>query len=190
MNTFSTALFLHIIGSLGVSAALGVEWIGMSQIQRMTVPKEIFAILQIVKSTNRLGFISMLVTVMTGFYMVLEAIGFVPWIIVVLAALFLVIALSRTLTAPRMTAIGRTLTTEKDPVSQAFRDLVNDPVLWISLYTRVTIVLGIIFLKIATPGWVGSLLTISIAILLGIASALARFRTVRARKASADTGSD
>src|SRR5512143_1092647 len=110
MNTFSTALFLHIIGSLGVCAALGVEWIGMSQIQWMTVPREIFAILQIIKSTNRLGFISMLVTVMTGFYMVLEAIGFVPWIIVVLAALFLVIALSRTLTAPRMAAIGRTLT--------------------------------------------------------------------------------
>ena len=34
MNIFSIVLFLHIVGALGVSVALGLEWIGMSQIQK------------------------------------------------------------------------------------------------------------------------------------------------------------
>ena len=184
MNSFSIALFLHIVGALGVSVALGLEWIGMSQIRRATVPKEIRAILGLVKSTNRFGFISMLAALITGFYMVLTAVGWVPWILVTLGALVFVIVLTRALTVPRMAAIGRILATEKDPVSQTFHNLVNDPVLWISIQTRVAIVLGIVFLKVATPDLGGSLLTMCVAIVIGIASALPMSRRAGAHEAS------
>src|SRR5574342_1005516 len=102
MNIFSIALFLHIVGALGVSVALGLEWIGLSQIRRATVPAEIGAFLRVVQSTTRFGFISMLSTVITGIYMVLAAVGWTPWILVVIGALILVIVLTRVLTAPRM----------------------------------------------------------------------------------------
>ena len=84
MNIFSIVLFLHIVGALGVSVALGLEWIGLSQIRRSTVPEEIRAILRVVKSTTRFGFVSMLSTVITGMYMVLTALGWIPWILVVI----------------------------------------------------------------------------------------------------------
>ena len=80
MNNYSIALFLHIVGALGVSVTLGLEWIGLSQIRRAIVPEEIRAILGVVKSTNRLGFASMLITVLTGIYMVLKEWGWVPWL--------------------------------------------------------------------------------------------------------------
>jgi hypothetical protein len=118
MNNYSIALFLHIVGALGVSVALGLEWIGLSQIRKAIVPEEIRAILGVVKSTNRLGFISMLTTVLTGIYMVLKVWGWVPWILVVLGALVLVIVLSRAATGPRMAAIEQVLPMEKGPVSQ------------------------------------------------------------------------
>ena len=38
MNIFSIALFLHIVGALGVSVALGLEWLGLSQIRKTTWP--------------------------------------------------------------------------------------------------------------------------------------------------------
>lgn len=186
MNTFSIALFLHIVGALGVSVALGLEWIGLSQIRRATVPEEIRAILKVVKTTTRFGFVSMLSTVITGIYMVLAALGWVPWILVVIAALVLVIVLTRVLTAPRMAAIGQALAMEKGSVSQAFHDLMKDPILWISIQTRVAIVLGIIFIKVATPELGGSLLTIGVAIVLGIASALPMRRPVPANEGSTD----
>jgi hypothetical protein len=186
MSTFSIALFLHIMGALGVSVALGLEWIGMSQIRRTTAPQEIRAILKIVQSTAQFGFASMLSTVITGFYMVLNGVGWVPWILVVLGALLLVIVLTRALTAPRMAAIGRALGMEKGSVSPAFHNLMNDRMLWISIQTRVAIVLGIILLKIATPGLSGSLLTIGVAIVLGIFSTLPMRRSVRAQETTAD----
>jgi hypothetical protein len=186
MSIFSIALFLHIVGALGVSIALGLEWIGLSQIRRATVPGEIRAILKLVQSTTRFGFASMVSTVITGIYMALAAIGWVPWLVVVIGALVLLIVLTRVLTAPRMTAIGHVLAMDKGSVSQTFQNLMNDPMLWISLQTRAAIVLGIIFLKIATPGLASALLTIGIAIVLGIASALPMHRSSQTSQGSAD----
>jgi hypothetical protein len=186
MSIFSIALFLHIVGALGVSMALGLEWIGLSHVRRATVLEEIRTILMVVKGTTRFGFVSMLATAITGFYMVLNGVGWVPWILVVLGALLLVIGLTRVLTAPRMAAISRALAMEKGLVSPALHNLLNDRMLWISIQTRMAVVLGIIFLKIATPGLSGALLTISAAIALALASSLPMPRRVRAQKTTTD----
>jgi len=186
MNGFSIALFLHILGALGVSIALGVEWLGMSQIRKSTAPEEISILLRVVESTTRFGFVSMLTTVITGVYMVLAALGWIPWILVVIGALVILIVLTRALTVPRMAVIGKTLATEKEPVSQIFLNLIQDPMLWISIQTRVAIILGIIFLKIAKPDLVGSLVTIGLALFLGISSALPMRRPKQAHAESTD----
>lgn len=181
MNTYSIALFLHIVGSLGVSVALGLEWIGMAQIRKAKVSEEIPPVLGMVKSTSRLGFISMLATVLTGLFMVLTVLGWLPWIIVVLGALVMAIVISARLTIPRMAAIGRALAVEHGPVSQTLHNLVNQPILWASIQIRVAIVIGIVFLKIARPNLGGSLLTMLVAVVLGIASALPAFRQMRVK---------
>lgn len=186
MNIFSIVLFLHIVGALGVSVALGLEWIGLSQIRRSTVADEIRAILKVVSSTTRFGFISMLSTVITGMYMVLAAVGWTPWLLVVIGALVLMIAVTRALTAPRMAWIGKAFAADKGSVPHGFHNLMNDPMLWISIQTRVALILGIIFLKIATPGLGGSLLTIGVAVVLGILSALPMRRSVRTHVESTD----
>ena len=184
MSNFSIALFFHIVGALGVSVALGLEWIGLFQIRRATVPQEIRAILKVVSSTTRFGFASMLATVITGIYMVMAAVGWVPWLLVVIGALVLVIVLTRALTAPRLAAIGQALAVERESVSQSFHSLMQDPILWISIQTRVAIILAIILLKIATPGLGASLLTVGVAIVLGILSALPMRRPLQAYEGS------
>jgi uncharacterized membrane protein len=108
------------------------------------------------------------------------------WIIVTVGSLVLVIALAQGVTTPRMAAIGRALVTEKGPGSQNFHNLANHPLLWISIQTRVAIALGIVFLKIAKPDLGGSLLTIGVAIILGLASALPISRRERVQESSAD----
>ena len=186
MSIYSIALFLHIVGALVFFLVLGLEWIGLSQIRSAIVPEEVHAIVGIVKSTNRLGFPSMLTTVVTGIYMWLTVWRGVAWILVVLGALVLEIVLFVTLTVPRMAAMEKALTTEKRPVSPTFHNLANQPILWISAQTRVAIVLGIIYLKIAKPDLVGSLLTIGVAIVLGLATTLPVLRREPAQEGSAD----
>ena len=185
MSNYSIAVFLHIVGALGFFVVLGMEWIGLAQVRRAKLPDEARAILGMVKSADRLGFISMPITIITGIYMLVTVWGWVPWIIVVLGALVLEIVLFVVLAKPRMATIEQALAAETEFVSQTFHDLVNDPILWISIRTRVAIILGIVFLKIATPDLRGSLLTIGIAIVLGLASAVPIFRLERVQAGSA-----
>src|SRR5512147_1083297 len=184
MNAYSIALFLHIVGAVGFFVALGLEWTGVWQIRSAMTPQQVRGWMMILKSVRKVGFISMLTTVITGIYMMVTVWGGEAWIIVTVGSLVLMIALAQVVTAPRMMAIGRALATEKVPLSQTFYSLANHPLLWISIQTRVAIALGIIFLKIAKPDWGGSLITIGVAIVLGVATALPIFRRERAQTAS------
>jgi len=186
MSIYSIALFLHITGALGLSAALGLEWTSLRQIRNAVFPEQVRGWMGILKSTNMLGFPSMLTTVITGIYMMLIVWGWAPWIIVTIGSLVLMILLSVALSKPRMVAIGRALAKEKGSLSQNFHNLVNHPILRISIQTRVAIVLAIVFLKIAKPDLGGSLLTIGVAIVLGLASALPMPRRERVQARSTD----
>jgi hypothetical protein len=140
----------------------------------------------ILKNVRKFGFVSMLATVITGFYMMLAVWGGEPWLIVTLGSLVLVIAIAQVVTGPRMAAIGRALATEKGSFSNTFHSLANHPLLWISIQTRAAIALGIIFLKIAKPDLAGSMLTIGVAIVLGVASAFPVVRRERVQEGPAD----
>jgi hypothetical protein len=140
----------------------------------------------ILKSVQKFGFASMLSAVVTGFYMMVTVWGRVSWLIVTLGSLVLVIALSLAVTRPRMVAVGRALAMGKGSLSPTFHSLADHPLLWISIQSRVAIALGIIFLKIAKPDLGGSLLTIGVAIVLGLASALPMPRRERVQEGPAD----
>jgi hypothetical protein len=172
MSIYTIVLFVHIVGALGFFLALGLEWTGLWQIRSAMTTEQVRPWMGIFKSVRKVGFGSMATTVVTGLYLMLAVWGSVAWIIVTLGAIVLMIALAQVVTAPRMAAIGRALATEKGALSGAFQALTKNPLLWVSIQTRVAIALGIVFLKVAKPGLGESLLTLGIAIILGIASAL------------------
>ena len=186
MNDYSIALFLHIVGALGYIVALSLEWTGLRQIRSAVTPEHVRSWMGIFKKIRKMGFAAMLTTVITGIYMMLTDVGGEAWIIVTMGSLALVIALSQVLTAPRMAAIGRTLATEKGLFSPTYRSLVTNPLLWISIQTRVAIALAIVFLKTVQPDVGGSLLTVGAAIVLGFVSALPMYRHERAQERSAE----
>jgi hypothetical protein len=186
MNNYSITLFVHIVGVVGFFVALGLEWTGLSQIRKAMTLEQVRAWMGILKNVRKVGFVSMLTTVVTGIYMMVTGWGGEPWLIVTVGSLVLVIALAQGITAPRMAAIGQALASEKGPLSKTFHSLANNPLLWISIQTRVAIALGIIFLKTVKPGWGGSLLIVGIAIVLGFASALYIPRRERVQARSTD----
>ncbi len=185
MSDYAIALFLHIVGALGFSVALGLEWAGLLQIRSAKAPEQVRPWMGILKSARKVGFASMLTTVISGLYMMAAIWGAVAWLIVVVGALVLVIVLSLVLTGPRMAAIGRGLATEKGLLSQTFHSLTNHPLLWVSIQTRVAITLGIVFLKVVKPDLAGSLFTIGVAIVLGLASVLVMPRREQAQERAA-----
>jgi len=186
MDAYSIVLFVHIVGVLGLFVALGLERTGLRQIRSAAVPEQVRAWMGIFKSTRGMGFAAMGTTVITGIYMLLADTGLVPWLYVSIGALVLVILLSVVLTGPRMVAIGQAMVMGKGTLSSNFHILANHPLLWISIQTRIAIALGIVFLKITKPSLGGSLLTIGVAIVLGIVSALPVSSRERVQEGSAD----
>lgn len=176
MNDYSIALFLHIAGTLMFFVALGLEWTGLKQIGSAASPELVRAWMRISKSTRGIGIASMLAILISGFYMTARVWGFRGWIIVTLGALVLGVVLSLALTGPRMKAVGQAMAAQGKPGTPGIQSLANHPLLWISIQVRVAIALGIILLKIAKPDLGGSLLTIGVAILVGITAAYPAFR--------------
>jgi hypothetical protein len=172
MSGYAIALFLHIVGALGIFVALGLEWTGLRQMRSAMSAEPVRAWMGILQSTQKVGFVSMLAAVVSGVYMMATAWGGAAWLIVTLASLVLVIALSAALTRPRMAAMGRALAAPKWLDRANWQRLANHPLLWASIQTRVAIALAIIFLKIAKPDLGGSLAVMGVAIVLGLASAL------------------
>jgi len=163
MSTYSIALFVHIVGALVLFAALTFEWVGLRHFRNSAHSEQIRAWLGVINGASKTGFPSMFVTVITGVYMMVKIRRWTPWLAVTIGGLALMIILARA-AAPRLKTLGRSLET------------VNDPLLWVSVQTRSAIALGIIFLKIVKPDWIGSLLTIGIAVVLGIGSAFSMSR--------------
>ncbi len=182
MNVYTIALFLHVVGALGLFIALGLQWTSLRQIQGATTSEQIRESMRMYKGVGRFGMASMLMVLVFGIYMAVVAWRGAAWTAVALGSVVLIIIIMNVLSRPRIAAIERTLTTEKGPLSPALHNLANDSRLWISMETRIAIALGIIFLMTAKPNMVGSLLTIGVAIVLGLALSLPMVRRKRAQE--------
>jgi hypothetical protein len=111
--------------------------------------------------------------------------GGAAWISIAMAALILIVVLGAALTGPRMAAIVRAAATENGSLSHTFRQRLYHPLLWTSLQVRVAIALGIVFLMTIKPALSGALLTMGVAVILGLASALPMWSRSRIKEPAA-----
>lgn len=169
MTFYTVALFLHIVGALGLFVALGLEWVSLWHLKRATLTEEAHPWLSVFTSLRRIYPASWMAILLPGFYMMATVWGGAAWITIALAAIILIAVLGAVLTGPRMMAVGRAVVSESGALSPAFRQRLDDPLLWISIQTRIAIALGIVFLMTTKPGLVGSLLAIGVAAILGVA---------------------
>lgn len=174
MTIYAIALFLHIVGALGIFVALGLEWVSLYQLRRATTAEQLREWLPIAAGMRRVGMPSMLLAIVTGGYMMNTAWGMASWISVALVALVLLIVVAMAVTRPRRVAIAQAVTTERGPLSPTLRQRLQDPFLWASIQTRAAIALALIFLMAVKPGLQGALLTLGVAIIFGLAAAWPR----------------
>ena len=172
MNYYLIAKFAHIVGALGIFAALGVEWLSLINLRRVTGMPQIRDWMRVRAGIQRLGGISMVAILISGFYMM--AVGRIgaAWLIVAFWSLIVLALLGVFLTGRRMRIIQQSIGTDNDADAPTVHQGLRQPVLWIVLQTRVALALGIVFLMTLKPDLIGSLLTLGIATVLGLASAL------------------
>jgi hypothetical protein len=170
MTIYSIALFLHIVGTLGLFIALGLEWTSLLYLRRASMIEPAREWLNAFSSLRRVTLTSLGIILLSGFYMMHTTWGGVAWISIALAAMILIGALGA-FNLRRMAAIERAAAAESGALSSAFRQRLYNPLLWTTIQIRVAIVLGIVFLMTVKPGLEGALWTIGVAVILGLASA-------------------
>ena len=182
MTDYSLALFLHIVGALGLFVALGLEWTSLLYLQRVTTTEQAREWLRVFGLLRWVGPISLGAILLSGFYMTATTWGGTPWISIGMGAMILIAVLGGALTGPRLMAVGRAAGAESGVLSGAFRQRLHDPLLWTSIQTRIAVALGIVFLMTVKPEMGTALLTMGVALILGLASAWPRWSRSRTKE--------
>ncbi len=179
MTTYSIALFLHIVGAIIYFVAVGLEQASLMSLRRSTLVEPAREWLNVFSWLRRLGPLSMILILLSGFYMMATTLGWTAWIIMALISMVLIAVIGGAVAGPRMGAIGQMMAKESGAMSSALRQRLNDPLFSISMQVRTAIALGIVFLMTVKPDLIGSLITLFVAIILGFIVALPALRLMR-----------
>ena len=179
MTLYPVALFLHIVGALGLFTALALEWTSLRQLRRAATAEQAREWLGAVRLVRLVGPASLVVLLVPGLYMTATAWGWVPWITVALGAMALLPPLGA-FNGLRLARIGPVVAAEQGPLSPGVRRRLREPLLWTSVQTRAALVLGIVFLMTVKPDLSGALLTVGTAVVLGLAASWPAWGRARA----------
>ena len=188
ISIYSVALFLHIVGALGLFVALGLEWTSLSYLRRAATVEQAREWLSIFNVQRWINPISWLAILIPGFYMAATAWRATAWTSIALGSVVLLIVLGVALTGRRMAPIGQSVAAESGPIPSTLRQRLDDPLLWASLRIRTAIALGIVFLMTVKPDLLGSLLTIGVASVLGVVFSLPAWGRGREKGQAKQTG--
>lgn len=171
MNSYTITLFVHILAALGFFITLGLEWVSLSQARQALTTEQLRTWLRVAQGSYRVGMPSMLVLLFSGGYM-MRVWGHAAWLLVAFGALVLLMLLVLTCIRPRVAAITQALAIEQSAISPSLYQQLQHPQLWLALYIRFAIALAIVFLMTVKPALPNALLSLGVASLLGLVTAL------------------
>jgi hypothetical protein len=180
---YQVALYFHILGAFGLTAAITVEAIGLRGLRGATRRDDALMWLGISRGiVTRLAPASLGLILVSGLYMTATTWGPRGWIATALVSLVLLAIVGAFGTGMRMARIGPAVGASQGPLSDELRSRLRDPILLTSLWVRSAIVLGIALLMTLKPSGLASLVMIVLAVGIGL---LAGLLTGRSRHAYA-----
>ena len=188
MSVYPIAVFLHVVGALGLFVAMGLEWVIVARLRLAETAAQAREWLGLLGVIRWLSPGSMAAILLAGIYMAATVWGGVGWIVVALVALLLLPPLGA-LTLRRLPRIAQDMAGETGPLSVARRQQLGDPLLQVSIQVRTAIALGIVFLMTNKPDALGSAAAIGVAVVLGLAFSFPVLNQARTGAASASAES-
>jgi hypothetical protein len=174
-------LLLHILGGIGLFIGGFSELVGLQLLLRAKNVEFLRAATTLTRLALAIDPLSSLLVVATGLYFVVAAWGWSEgWIDVALISFALITLAAPALQGRRMLVIHREVGRTPDgPVPEALRQLIQDPVLRVSIQSVLPLATGLLALMIVKPSLVGAVLIMASALLLGVLSALPHWQGPR-----------
>lgn len=180
--TYNLALFTHIVGVLVLFAMFGVLLAGMVGMLRASTVERVRAGVGVARGIGPVFPVPNALILLGGLYMAVTEWGWTtPWIDVSLAGLLVMALLGRFVIGTRIEAVYEAAyeAAPEGLIPEALHRHRADPVLWTTVLSFVSVVVGIVFLMAVKPGLAGVLATMGIAVVIGIAIAAAIVRPPR-----------
>ena len=172
MSVYAMVVFLHIVGALGLFAALGLEWASLYNLRRVATAGQVREWAKLLSALRLVGGPSALTILVTGIYLMATRWGGQGWIGVGLGGLVLIAALGGALTGRRSAAIVHAAATEDGAISATLGHRLHDPVLLLSAWLRTALGLGIVFVMSIKPSAAWALTAMGVALVVGLAAGL------------------
>ena len=186
MSIYAIALFLHVLGALGLFAALGIEWAVTAPLRVTTDLAQARAWINVLGAVRRLAGPSAVTILLSGIYMAMTTSNRQPWIGLGFLGLVVLAVLGAGITGRCIATIVRDLNSGS-VMSGSLLDRLRDPLIAFSLRFRTALAMGIVFLMTTKPTAGLALAAMGAAVALGLAwsaSALGRDRSARVEQGS------
>jgi hypothetical protein len=173
----SLTLFVHVVGMLTLFVGLGLEWASLDGLRRSITREQALPWLRLVVMVPRVSGIAVAAIVVSGLYLGAR-VGVLgnDWMRASYGALLLMAIVSGPVSRSPMRALKRVADVPADG-TVALRAAAANPILWLSLRTRIAFGLAVVFLMIAKPAAGESLLVLALASMVTIATSLTRRTT-------------
>jgi hypothetical protein len=175
MTYYSLALFIHIVGVLGLFIGIGLQWISVQRLPQAQTVAQVREGTSLVAVQERLWPTASLLILLAGIYMTVTAWGWsTPWIDISLAALIVQGAVAGAVINRRLKAIHTGVAAAEAPAGSfppGLKRQITDPILRTAVQINAFTGLGVVFQMTTKPGLGGSLITLAVALLLGIGAA-------------------
>ncbi len=190
MDWYHLVLFVHILGVLGLFMAFAVEVAIMVGVRNAHTVETVRAWSSASKLLDVVLPITSLLILGAGLAMTIGFWGWShAWIDLSLGLLVLLSIIGAAFNgtharriAQRATALGQ------GPIPPDFRRELNHPLHWTSVISMATLGLGIVFLMVERPDWLWSIITLVMALLVGVILAQMLVRSGQARVSSQEAG--
>ena len=170
---YDLALFLHIVGVLGLFAALAIEGIALRGIRGSLTGDEARTWLGLLRPLRVVGPISLLLILIPGLYLAATIDTGGGWIAAGLIGFLTIGALGGAVTGRRMAVIGPILGRAQGPLEGPASLASHDAALVASYAIRLALALGIVWLMTVKPDFVASLVVLGGAAVFGAIAARA-----------------
>jgi hypothetical protein len=184
MIVYPFVIFVHVLGAVGIFAAIAVEAVSVGRLQRAGTPADARVWMGLLALPGRLGPIAMVTTLLSGMWMMAVSWGREPWIVTAFVGIVAMAAMGGAITARRMRRLRVAMGAETGPeLSDAFRELRSSPALTASLRLRIAIGIGILgLMTVKPPDAATSSLILAAAVASGVMASVVPLPARRSRQ--------
>ncbi len=183
MTRYALLVFVHVLGAVGIFAALAVEAVSLGRLRRADKPADVCVWTSGLALPRRLGPVAMMTTLASGIWMMAVAWGHQPWLVDALIGL-VAMAAAGVVTLRRGRQLRLALVTETaSELSDTFQSVQSGhgAALTASLRLRIAIGIGILALMTVKPDATGSWIVLSTMAAAGLIAGIAPLAALRRR---------